>query len=98
MVDAIGARSGGEGGEGSVCGDEVEDVGSGFGDAEEPEGGGEGVEESGFGVGGERVDEIEVWGCYFGDENGAGGSDGEVLVPGSDGGFVDEVGGEEGCG
>ena len=70
-VDAVGAGGGGEGFESAVCGDEVEDVGFGFGDAEEPEGGGEGVEEGGLGVGGERVEEVEVWGCDFGDEDGA---------------------------
>ena len=93
LVDAIGAGNDGEGGEGSVCGDELVYVRAGFGDAEEPEGGGEGMEESGLGIGGERVNGIEVWGCDFGDENGAGGSDGEVVVPGSLGGLVNEVGG-----
>ena len=83
LEDAIGAWSGGEGGEGSVCGDEVEDVRGGFGDADEPEGGGEGVDESRFGVGGERINHIEIWGCDFREEDGAGGSNGEVLVPGS---------------
>ena len=56
------------------------------------------MEEGWFGIGGERVDEIKIWGCDLGDEDGARGSDGEILVPGSVGGFVDEVGGEEGCG
>lgn len=73
-------------------------VGAGLGDAEEPEGRGEGVEEGELGVGGEGVEEVEVWGCDFGDEDGARGTDGEIFVPGSDGAFVDEVSGEEGGG
>ena len=62
LEDAIGAGRGGEGFDGSVCGDDLEDVGAGFSDAEEPKGGGEGMDEGGFGVGGERVNRIEVWG------------------------------------